>query len=193
MYDQKQAHKIQKHQESLKKRAAELRGKIEQGLEEGFEKLLLENMDSYFRLEEKCQEIDQVLCNLPVEIEETIDQIGFQKLGERLDYLEDLFDDVESETLDKARRRRRRRFNFADFFRSSQGGQNSPSEISNSAEAYQILGLEVGSSMAKVTAAFRKLAKQLHPDTRGGDRSQEPQLRKLVEAYQFIKDNGTRD
>ena len=193
MYDQKQAHRIQKHQESLKKRAAELRGKIEQGLEEGFEKLLLENMDSYFRLEEKCQEIDQVLCNLPVEIEETIDQIGFQKLGERIDYLEDLFDDIESETLDKTRRRRRRRFSFADFFRSSQGGQNSPSEISNSAEAYQILGLEVGSSMAKVTATFRKLAKQLHPDTRGGDRSQEPQLRKLVEAYQFIKDNGTRD
>jgi len=193
MYDQKQANKIQKQQESLKKRAAELRGKIEQGLEEGFEKLLLENMDSYFRLEEKCQEIDQVLSNLPVEIEETIDQVSFQRLGERLDYLEDLFDDVESETLDKARRRRRRRFSFADFFRASQGGQNSPSEISNSAEAYQILGLEAGCSMAKVTAAFRKLAKQLHPDARGGDRSQEPQLRKLVEAYQFIKDNGTRD
>lgn len=193
MYDQKQANKIQKQQESLKKRAAELRGKIEQGLEEGFEKLLLENMDSYFRLEEKCQEIDQVLSNLPVEIEETIDKIGFQKLGERLDYLEDLFDDVESETLDKARRRRRRRFNFADFFRYSQGGQTSSSEISTNAEAYQILGLEVGSSMAKVTAAFRKLAKQLHPDTRGGDRSQEPQLRKLVDAYQFIKDNGTQD
>src|SRR6266446_8501423 len=131
MYDQKHANKIQKHQESLKKRAAELRGKIEQGLEEGFEKLLLENMDSYFRLEEKCQEIDQVLSNLPVEIEETIDQIGIQRLGERLDYLEDLFDEVESETLDRARRRRRRRFNFADFFRYSQGGQTSPSEISN--------------------------------------------------------------
>jgi hypothetical protein len=193
MYDQKQTNKIQKQQESLKKRAAELRGKIEQGLEEGFEKLLLENMDSYFRLEEKCQEIDLVLSNLPGEIEETIEQIGFQRLGERLDYLEDLFDDIESETLDRARRRRRRRFNFADFFRYSQGGQDSPSEISNSAEAYQMLGLEVGCSMVKVTAAFRKLAKQLHPDTRGGDRSQEPQLRKLVEAYQFIKDNGTRD
>jgi curved DNA-binding protein CbpA len=47
--------------------------------------------------------------------------------------------------------------------------------------------------MAKVTAAFRRLAKQLHPDARGGDRSQEPQLRKLVAAYQFIKDNGTED
>ncbi len=194
MCDQKQANKIQRHQESLKKRAAELRGRIEQGLEEGFEKLLLENMDAYFRLEEKCQEIDQVLSNLPVEIEETIDQAGFQRLGERLDYLEDLFDEVESEALNRARRRRRRRFNFADFFRYSQGGpQVSPSEISSTAEAYQILGLEAGSSPSKITAAFRRLAKQLHPDARGGDRSQEPQLRKLVAAYQFIKDNGTRD
>ena len=193
MYDQKQANRIQKQQESLKKRAAELRGKIEQGIEEGFEKLLLENMDAYFGLEEKCQEIDQVLSHLPEEIEETVDPVGFQKLGERLDYLEDLFDEVESEALNRGRRRRRRRFNFADFFRYSQGGQASPSEINNSLEAYQILGLEAGSSMSKVTTAFRRLAKQLHPDARGGDRSQEPQLRKLVAAYQFIKDNGTRD
>jgi DnaJ domain len=191
MYDQKQAHKIQKQREALKKRTAELRGRIAQGLEEGFEKLLLENMDAYFQLEEKCEEIDQVLSNLPEEIEETADWIGFQRMGERIDYLEDLFDEIESDALNRSRRRRRRRFNFADFFRSAQGEQVFPSEISNHIEAYQILGLEFGSSMAKVTTTFRRLAKQLHPDTRGGDRSQEPQLRKLVAAYQFLKDNGT--
>jgi hypothetical protein len=191
MYDQKQAHKIQKQQESLKKRVAELRGKIEQGFEEGFERLLLENMDAYFTLEEKCQEIDQVLSNLPGEIDETVEPAGFQKMGERLDYLEELFDEIESEALNRSRRRRRRRFNFADFFRYSQGAQISPGEISNRTEAYQILGLEAGSSMARITATFRRLAKQLHPDARGGDRSLEPQLRKLVAAYQFLKDNGS--
>src|SRR3990172_7852265 len=148
MYDQKQANKIQKQQESLKKRAAELRGRIEQGLEEGFEKLLLENMDAYFGLEEKCQEIDQVLSHLPGEIEETVELAGFQRLGERLDYLEDLFDEVESEALNRTIRRRRRRFNFADFFRYSQGGsQVSPSDINSTEEAYQILGIESGSSL----------------------------------------------
>jgi hypothetical protein len=191
MYDPKQAYRIQKQQESLKKRVAELRGKIEQGLEEGFEKLLLQNMDIYFRLEEKCEEIDQVLCNLPGEIEETIEPASFQRLGERLDYLEDIFEEVAGEALERTQRRRRRRFNFADFFRYSQGEQIAPGEISSSSEAYQILGLEAGCSMAKVTAAFRRLAKELHPDARGGDRSREPQLRKLVAAYQFIKDNDT--
>jgi hypothetical protein len=191
MYDPKQAYRIQKQQESLKKRVAELRGRIGQGLEEGFEKLLLQNMDAYFRLEEKCEEIDQVLSNLPGEIEETAEPAGFQRLGERIDYLEDVFEEVSSEALDRTQRRRRRRFNFADFFRYSQTGQIAPGEIGSSKEAYQILGLEAGCSMAKVTAAFRRLAKQLHPDARGGDRSQEPQLRKLVAAYQFIKENGT--
>jgi DnaJ-class molecular chaperone len=190
MYDQKHANRIQKQQESLKKRVAELRGRIDQGREEGFEKLLLQNMDAYFHLEEKCEEIDLVLSNLPGEIEETVELTGFQKLGERLDYLEDIFEEVAGEALERTQRRRRRRFNFADFFRSSQGGQVSPNDISSSQEAYKILGLDTGCSMAKVTAAFRKLAKQLHPDARGGDRSQEPQLRKLVAAYQFIKDEG---
>jgi len=190
MYDERQTRKIQRQRESLKKRAAELHGKIGLGLDEGFEKLLLENMDAYFRLEEKCNEIDQVLCNLPIEIDETIEEVGFQKLGERLDYLEDLLDEVESEIHDRPQRRRRRRFNFADFFRHSQEGRDPFGDIGNATEAYKTLGLEQGSSMAKVTAAFRRLAKELHPDARGGDRSKEPQLRKLVAAYQFIKDNG---
>jgi hypothetical protein len=140
MYDQKHAHRIQKQQETLKKRVAELRGKIGQGLEEGFEKLLLQNMDAYFHLEEKCEEIDQVLSNLPGEIEETVELTGFQRLGERLDYLEDIFEEVASEALDRSQRRRRRRFNcrFLSFL---QGGQISPNEISSSQEAYKVLVL----------------------------------------------------
>jgi len=35
--------------------------------------------------------------------------------------------------------------------------------------------------------AFRKRAKELHPDVRAGDRSGEVQLRKLIAAYQYIK------
>src|SRR6266446_2809606 len=101
MYDQKNAHRIQKQQESLKKRVAELRGRIGQGLEEGFEKLLLQNMDAYFHLEEKCEEIDQVLSNLPGEIEETIELAEFQRLGERLDYLDDIFEEVAGEASDR--------------------------------------------------------------------------------------------
>ncbi len=62
-------------------------------------------------------------------------------------------------------------------------------EINNAVEAYHALGLEHGSSMAAVTAAFRKCAKKMHPDARKGDRSSEPELRRIIEAYQYLKDN----
>jgi DnaJ-class molecular chaperone len=56
-------------------------------------------------------------------------------------------------------------------------------------EAYDILGLEDGASLLKVTRAFRQRAKDLHPDAREGDRSAEPELRRIIEAYQFLKES----
>jgi hypothetical protein len=49
-------------------------------------------------------------------------------------------------------------------------------------------GVEFGSSLADVTASFRHKAKQLHPDSNNGDRSAEPELRRMLEAYQFLKE-----
>ena len=43
-------------------------------------------------------------------------------------------------------------------------------------------------SLADVTAAFRTKAKQLHPDANNGDRGSEPELRRMLEAYQFLKE-----
>ena len=55
-------------------------------------------------------------------------------------------------------------------------------------DAYAAMGMEFGSSLADVTAAFRHKAKQLHPDSNNGDRSAEPELRRMLEAYQFLKE-----
>ena len=55
------------------------------------------------------------------------------------------------------------------------------------AEAYEILGLDSGCSPTAVTRAFRQKAKELHPDSRDGDRSGEPKLRKLIAAYQYLR------
>ncbi len=49
-------------------------------------------------------------------------------------------------------------------------------------DAYAAMGMEFGSSLADVTAAFRQKAKQLHPDSNNGDRSAEPELRRMLEA-----------
>jgi curved DNA-binding protein CbpA len=50
------------------------------------------------------------------------------------------------------------------------------------------MGIEFGSSLSEVTAAFRQKAKVLHPDANNGDRSSEPELRRMLEAYQFLKE-----
>jgi curved DNA-binding protein CbpA len=65
---------------------------------------------------------------------------------------------------------------------------NQPGEVNTAGEAYEALGLEFGSSMSAVTKAFREKAKKFHPDARKGDRSSEPQLRRILEAYQLLKD-----
>ena len=60
--------------------------------------------------------------------------------------------------------------------------------MTNAYDAYQIIGLEFGTPLADVTTAFRQRAKELHPDARNGDRSSEPELRRILEAYQFLKE-----
>lgn len=93
----------------------------------------------------------------------------------------------------RPRRRRKRRPSLADFFWAAAGGGGSgeatdlQGEARTSAEAYAILGIEEDNSLTAVTRAFRQKLKEFHPDARDGDRSAEPQLRKLVAAYQYLK------
>ena len=60
-------------------------------------------------------------------------------------------------------------------------------EVRSAIQAYEILEIEFGSSLPVVTRAFRERAKRLHPDSRQGDRSSEPELREIIEAYQYLK------
>lgn len=50
---------------------------------------------------------------------------------------------------------------------------------------YEILGLSKSASAAEIKAAYRKLAKQHHPDKHGGDDSQ---FKEIGEAYEVLKD-----
>jgi len=40
----------------------------------------------------------------------------------------------------------------------------------------------------RLARAFRERVKKFHPDARKGDRSSEPQLRRILEAYQLLKE-----
>jgi molecular chaperone DnaJ len=57
---------------------------------------------------------------------------------------------------------------------------------------YEILGLSRGASEQDVKAAFRRLAKDCHPDRNNGDKVAETKFKELNEAYEVLKDPQKR-
>jgi DnaJ-domain-containing protein 1 len=177
----------------LRERLRDLQGQVEKSASEAFERVFHERMDTYFVQEERLDEMELLLHQLMGEIDNAHELDGLKRISARLTFLEDHFDEIDSQLYNKPMRRRPGRFNLLEFLRQFESGQapGVRNEINDELEAYQELGMEPGSSMKSITAAFRRRVKELHPDRRGGDRSTEPKLRRLVAAYEFIKKRGT--
>ncbi len=73
-------------------------------------------------------------------------------------------------------------------FFSDQAGKNQRLR-SNSDEdkALAILGLEPPATMKEVKAKYKQLAKRLHPDANGGDKTAEDRLKLINQAYSTLK------
>ena len=56
----------------------------------------------------------------------------------------------------------------------------------NIADSYRLLGLRTGATPEDIKAAYRKLARQLHPDLNPGDDRAKERFIRIVEAYQFL-------
>ena len=59
-------------------------------------------------------------------------------------------------------------------------------------EFYQVLGVRSDAADEEIKAAFRRLAKQLHPDLNPGDAATAGQLQNVIRAYETLSDRPSR-
>lgn len=182
--------KFLKFRTGMQKRIGSLRAKTEESLDMAVESMMEERVDGFFQVEHGLEEVIKSLIEIEEELEVIRDLSGAVRLESRLEFVEDRWDEFDSEIRERPRRRRKR-VSLADMLKAASGAgslSENPTGVNNAVDAYAIMGVEFGSSLADVTASFRVKAKQLHPDANNGDRSSEPELRRMLEAYQFLKE-----
>lgn len=57
---------------------------------------------------------------------------------------------------------------------------------------YEVLGVSKGASDAEIKKAFRKLAKENHPDLHPGDKASESRFKEVNEAYEVLSDSDKK-
>lgn len=183
--------KFIKFQNGMRKRIDSLRMRAEDSLDIAVDTMMEARVDSFFRVEQGLEEVIKSLIEIEEELGMVRDLSGAMRLESRLEFVEDRWDEFDCEIRERPRRRRRN-INLADLLKAAGGGGGDLTQgsggVNNAMDAYAIMGVEFGSSLADVTTAFRIKAKQLHPDANNGDRRSEPELRRMLEAYQFLKE-----
>ncbi len=182
-----------KFRQGMQTRIGSLRSKTEDSLELAVDVMMEERVDSFFRVEQGLEEVIRSLIEIEEELEVIRDLSGAMRLESRLEFVEDRWDEFDSEIRERPRRRRKK-ISLADMLKAASGGggtlSENPGGVNNAMDAYAIMGVEFGSSLAEVTGAFRIKAKQLHPDANNGDRSGENRLQRVIKSYQALRKAG---
>lgn len=181
---------IQARKRRLRRHIATLTTSVQNDVAACFDPPTPLHPDVALSMEEQFQKIESLLRAVEGQMDEAASLAEVTRCAERAAFLEERLDELESEMYRRPRQRRRP-FRFARFFQFTQQGTYAapPSAGISIPDAYRALGLEQDADLLGVTAAFRHFVKEYHPDTRGGDRSAESNLRKVMESYQLLKEH----
>src|SRR3712207_309018 len=102
------AFRLAKFQAGMRKRIVELRAKTGDCLEFAMDAMMQERVDSYFRVEEGLEEIEHTLTLIEDELGAVRDTSSAGRLESRLEFMEDRFEEFDSEVRQRPRRQRRR-------------------------------------------------------------------------------------
>ena len=105
----------------MHKRIGSLRSKTEDSMDLAVDTMMQERVDSYFRVEQGLDEIIKSLLQIEEELEQICDLSGAMRLESRLEFVEDRWDDLDSEIRERPRRRRRK-ISLADMLKAAGGG-----------------------------------------------------------------------
>ena len=81
-------------------------------------------------------------------------------------------------------------FNFFEEKEKTKQNKNILKNSKKSEEAFQILEYNSKSTKNQIRKKFKEVVKKLHPDTNGGDNSQEDLLKEVISAYKYLKSQG---
>ena len=68
--------------------------------------------------------------------------------------------------------------------------RNIRKKYQKSNKAFEMLEYTPNSSKSDIRKKFKEVVKKLHPDTNGGDNSQEDLLKEVISAYKYLKSQG---
>jgi hypothetical protein len=75
------------------------------------------------------------------------------------------------------------------FFAEDGAVPRRPPPASRADRMREVLGLRGSFTLEELKARYTALVKRFHPDLRGGDRANEDRLKRVIEAYRYLRDN----
>jgi hypothetical protein len=112
--------KFLKFRSGMQKRIGSLRTKTEDSLDCAVETMMEERVDGFFQVEHGLEEIIKSLIEIEEELEVVRDLSGAMRLESRLEFVEDRWDEFDSEIRERPRRRRKR-VSLADMLKAASG------------------------------------------------------------------------